>query len=141
MKFKLLSLWGAALVCVALMLSSCGSGVVGWGGKPKSGPPPHAPAHGYRHKYQDLDLVYDSGRGVYVVVGLASHYYCGGYFYRFQSEAWQVSANVGGPWKPARQESLPPGLRAKEKAKGKSKEPPGRGAGTQKKRKDSNPQA
>ncbi len=134
MKFKLLSLWGAALVCVALMLTSCQSVMVGRGGKPKSGPPPHAPAHGYRHKYQGVELDYDSGRSVYVVVGFPSHYYYTGYFYRFQSARWEASAEVAGPWKPISQESLPPGLRAKEKAKGKSKEPPGRGAGTQKKR-------
>ena len=134
MKSKLLSLWAIALVCAAWTLVSCQSLRIGGGENRGGGPPPHAPAHGYRHKYQGVEMDYDSGRGVYVVVGFPSHYYYTGYFYRFQMEGWQVSASVGGPWKPASQESLPPGLRAKEKAQGKSREPPGRGVGAQKKK-------
>ena len=134
MKSNLLSLWVIALVCAAWTLVSCQSLRISGGGKPGGGPPPHAPAHGYRHKYQGMELAYDSGRSVYVVVGLPSHYYCGGHFYRFQSARWEASPEVAGPWKPISQESLPPGLRAAEKGKGKSKEPPGRGPGTQKER-------
>ena len=135
MKSKLLSLWVIALFCAAWTLVSCQSLRIGGGGKPGGGPPPHAPAHGYRHKYQGVELDYDSRRSVYVVVGFPSHYYYTGYFYRFQSDQWELSADIRGPWKSASQESLPPGLlRAKEKAKGKSREPPGRGLGTQKKR-------
>ena len=33
----------------------------------KIGPPPHAPAHGYRHKHQHgVELEYDSGIGAYI---------------------------------------------------------------------------
>lgn len=129
MKVKWRFLWMITLACVVLIPASCRSPAPGWGG-----PPPHAPAHGYRHKYQGVDVIYDSGRGVYIVVGLPSHYYYEGHFYRFGSVQWEVSAQIGGPWRPVSRESLPPGLRAKEKAKGKPREPPGRAVGSQKKR-------
>ncbi len=63
------------------------------------GPPPHAPAHGYRqrHRRSGADLVFDSGLGVYVVVGLG-HYFYGDRFYRWRNDAWQISVNAHGPW-------------------------------------------
>jgi len=130
MKSKFLFLWAMALLCVAMLLASCESVTVGWPRQVKHGPPPHAPAHGYRHKYQGLEMVYDSGRSVYVVIGLPSHYYYEGHFYRFERARWAVSTQIGGPWRSVSEESLPPGLRAKEKPKGQSKEPPGRALGT-----------
>lgn len=132
MRSKLVSLFVVGTACAMLMLVSCESGTVRRN-KRGHGPPPHAPAHGYRHKYHGVELVFDSGCGVYVVVGLPSHYYYSGYFYRFHGEGWQVSVEIGGPWKLVSEESLPPGLRAKEKSTGKSKKPPGRGRGTEKK--------
>jgi hypothetical protein len=134
MKSKFLSLWAIAVVSVVLLSASCDSFTIRWGRKPPPVPPPHAPAHGHRHKYQGWELVYDSGRGVYVLIGLPKHYYYKGYFYRYERPYWQVSPRMAGPWRPVLKESLPPGLGGKEKGKGKSKEPPGRALGTRKKR-------
>ncbi len=136
MRFKFLSLSAVALACLTFMLVSCESFSIGPGSgrrhKPKHGPPPHAPAHGYRHKYQGVELVYDSGRGVYVVVDFPLHFYFEGNYYRFHEPHWEVGVNIDGPWESVSEEALPPGLRAKGKGKGKSKEHPGRGRGLQK---------
>lgn len=134
MKLKLLSVSAVVLVCATLMLASCKSISIGAGSgnKHKQGPPPHAPAHGYRHKHQGVELVYDSGRGVYVIVELPGHYYYKGHYYRFRESQWEVSIRIEGPWEFVSEESLPPGLRAKNKGKGKPKEPPGRGLGLEK---------
>ncbi|UCD57070.1 MAG: hypothetical protein JSV16_14845 [Candidatus Hydrogenedentota bacterium] len=65
------------LGCVLLLfsLSACSSineaGIyVGEGPEPKAGPPPHAPAHGYRakhtyHYYPDAHVYFDIGTGMY----------------------------------------------------------------------------
>ena len=137
MKFKLLSLSAVVLTCAALMLVSCTSIKVGAGSshKHKPGPPPHAPAHGHRHKHHGVELVFDSEWGVYVVVDFPSHYYCKGHYYRLRESRWVRSVHIDGPWKYVSEKSLPPGLRGKEKDKGKSKEHPGRGRGVQKKKK------
>lgn len=134
MKLKNLSLLAAVLACATLMLVSCESLTIGWqsGRKRGHGPPPHAPAHGYRHKQHGVELTYDSGRSIYVVVGFPRHYYYKGHYYRPGGVQWEVSAHIDGPWKSVSEKSLPPGLRGKEKGKGKSKEPPGRGLGTKK---------
>ncbi len=136
MKSKFVS--AVVLVCMTFMLVSCGSFSIGVGSghkhKPKKGPPPHAPAHGYRQKHQGVELVYDSGRGVYVVIDLPSHYYFKGRYYRRGEIQWEAGVNIDGPWESVSGEALPPGLRAKGKAKGKSKERPGRGLGLEKKK-------
>ncbi|MFQ5585276.1 MAG: hypothetical protein ACE5GF_00390, partial [Thermodesulfobacteriota bacterium] len=42
----------------------------------KHGPPPHAPAHGYRHKHRHgVELMFDGGLGVYIAVGLSGIYF------------------------------------------------------------------
>ena len=134
MKSKFLSV--VVSVCMLLMLVSCESFSIGAGSgrrhKPKHGPPPHAPAHGYRHKQQGVELVYDSGRGVYVVVDFPLHFYFEGRYYRFHEPHWEVGVQVDGPWKLVSDDALPRGLRAK--GKGKSKERPGRGLGLGKKK-------
>lgn len=132
MKLKNSSLLAVALACAALMLASCESLTIGLGGKGRHGPPPHAPAHGHRHKHQGVELVYDSGRGVYVVIGFPHHYYYKGHYYHFGGVQWEVGAHIDGPWKSVSEGSLPPGLRDKDK--GKSKGPPGRGLSTEKKK-------
>jgi len=136
MKSKFLSV--VVPVCMLLMLVSCESFSIGVGSgrrhKPKHGPPPHAPAHGYRHKYEGVELVYDSGRGVYVVVDFPLHFYFEGSYYRYHEPHWEVSVHVEGPWESISEEALPPGLRVKGKGKGKSKEHPGRGLGLEKKK-------
>ncbi len=133
MKSKFLSV--VVLVCMLLMLVSCESFSIGVGSgrrhRAKHGPPPHAPAHGYRHKQHGVELVYDSGRGVYVVVDFPLHFYFEGRYYRYHEPHWEVGVQVDGPWESVSEEVLPRGLRAK--GKGKSKERPGRGLGLQKK--------
>ncbi len=85
----------------------------------RHGPPPHAPAHGYRHKHQGgYDLVFDRNTGCYTVVGYRDYYYSDGLFFRFGGDGWQVSARVGGTdarWEHADEYRLPGGLRTKYK--------------------------
>ena len=86
------------------------------------GPPAHAPAHGCRAKQvHGHDLIFDSSRGVYVVVGISNCYYHDGYFYRLRGDVWEISLRVDGGWGPARHVALPPGLRVKTKAKAQAK--------------------
>lgn len=96
-------------------------------GRRYGGPPPHAPAHGYRHRHHHsgVDLVFDSGLGVYVVAGLG-HYFHGGRFYRWHKNAWQVSVKARGPWHWADDHAVPRRLfkskgRGRYKGKGKGK--------------------
>lgn len=90
------------------------------------GPPPHAPAHGYRYKHRHgVHLVYDAGLAVYVVAGLPYHYYHGGHFYRFHAGIWELSGHPKGPWRRTSARSLPPGLSKKGPGGG----PPHRGQG------------
>ena len=89
-----------------------------------AGPPPHAPAHGYRHKRMtrmgEVQLVFDSGIGVYVVVGHAGHYFYRGNFYRSLNSVWHVSAHIDTGWAVVGSQALPRGL-AKNQGKGKAK--------------------
>jgi hypothetical protein len=88
----------------------------------KQGPPPHAPAHGYRHKHHHhgVELVFDSGLGLYVVVGRTGYYYDRDHYYRVVEGAWQVSVSLDSGWKATSHKRLPPGL-AKKAARGKAK--------------------
>jgi hypothetical protein len=82
------------------------------------GPPPHAPAHGYRSKHRTgAELRFDSDLGVYVVVGEADVYFQDGWFIRIRNGAWQFSATLGGKWEVRSAKSVPPGLRSKYHAK------------------------
>jgi hypothetical protein len=78
---------------------------------PKSkgyGPPPHAPAHGYRHKHKGgVEMVYDSKLQVYVVKGKSKHYYCDGKYYRRERAGWKVSVDIDGPWRVTVESRLP----------------------------------
>ena len=124
MKLGTLFLCAVVLACAALMFASCSSvGVYHTPGKKIGhGPPPHAPAHGYRHKQKEgVEIVYDSGRGVYVVVGFSDHYYYKGRFYRLRGAQWEVSLHAAGGWESVYEKSIPPGLRTKGKSKGKWK--------------------
>ena len=85
------------------------------------GPPPHAPAHGYRHKHhahgQDVELVFDSAVGLYVVVGWPEHYWHDGHYYRHVDGAWQVSVQLDDGWSSASGKRLPPGLAKKHRGR------------------------
>ena len=90
------------------------------------GPPPHAPAHGYRHKHPDgVVLVYSTRIGVYVVSGYTDVYFQSDWYYRAHKGAWQQSRHIDGPWRTCDVKKVPPGLQghvAKEnKGKGKKK--------------------
>ena len=121
-KNNALYLFVFALVCISVMCVSC-TKVAIFGPthetKVGHGPPPHAPAHGYRQKQADgMELVFDSKLGVYVVVGLPDCYYFDGCYFRLQDDNWQMSVSIDGAWKPAKVKSIPAGLKAKGKAKG-----------------------
>jgi len=77
------------------------------------GPPPHAPAHGYRHKHDNHDLVYDSGLGVYLVSGYPGYYFQDNSYYRHDNDGWYYSKQVDRDWQQYRQDRLPPGLAKK----------------------------
>jgi len=82
----------------------------------KSGPPAHAPAHGYRRKQVcGFELVFDVGLGVYVAVGVTDVYYHEGYFYRLHGGLWEISLRAV-TWEPAGIDRLPPGLQIKAKS-------------------------
>jgi len=63
----------------------------------RRGPPPHAPAHGYRHHHHDVDLRYDVHLGVYVVIGHPHHFFHDGRYYRRIADRWERC----GSWKKA----------------------------------------
>jgi len=105
-----------ALAGGLVVLSSCGGTVIVSRRAPapshppvvvKSGPPPHAPAHGYRHKHGQLVLVYDAGLDVYVIDGHAGYYYCRDRFYRVRGGSWQASFDFSGPWRTVPDSHLP----------------------------------
>jgi hypothetical protein len=96
-------------------------------GYDRGGPPPHAPAHGYRFRHQrtGVDLVFDSGLGVYVVVGYP-YYYHRERFFRYYDGVWQASLRVDGGWIVVADREVPETLyRARTQRNGK----PGRGRG------------
>ncbi len=86
----------------------------------KPGPPAHAPAHGHRRKHADphhgVEMVFDPGLGVYVVVGMEGIYFHADYFYRILDGDWHRSTRVDHGWALVSQErSLPPGLAKKHR--------------------------
>ena len=91
----------------------------------KSGPPPHAPAHGYRHKHADgVKLVYDSGLGVYLVSGHVDVYYYKSTYYRVHKGVFQSGKHIKGPWYKSSHKKVPNGLQkklTKHNNKGKGK--------------------
>ena len=119
MRFKSITLALAALIVILLLTTSCsryrahpGPVII----TNESGPPAHAPAHGYRRKHvHGVELVFDSGLGLYVVVGRTDHYYHDGYFFRFRSGIWERCPEPDGHWKVTSHNSLPIGLQAKAK--------------------------
>lgn len=99
----------------------------------KPGPPPHAPAHGYRAKHESgRELRYDEGLDVYVVIGETDVWFDDGWFIRVRNGAWEFSASFDGPWELRTASAVPEKLRLKKQpkvAKGKHKKQPGNGRG------------
>ncbi|MEJ2719691.1 MAG: hypothetical protein P8181_00940 [bacterium] len=85
----------------------------------KHGPPPHAPAHGYRHKHENVVLVFQANLGVYAVDGHQGYYYHEGEFYRLHKGKWQTGAHFNGPWKKTSVSKLPKGLTHTQQANAK----------------------
>ncbi len=108
------------LVCALLITTSCSISDAhnAPAAKVGHGPPAHAPAHGYRRKQvSGVELVFDSGSGVYVVVGHPNHYYHDSYFYRQTGTMWEMSLKLDSGWLSVSGKPLPPGLQAKGKSK------------------------
>jgi hypothetical protein len=92
----------------------------------KGGPPPWAPAHGYRHKHAGADLVFDAHLGVYVVVGHPHVYFEGDHYYRHVDSHWESCRNLGkAKWRTIEVAEVPGSL-VKHYAKGPK---PGHGHG------------
>ena len=112
--------------CMSLAVLGCVSHHHGHRPQPpasvrKPGPPPHAPAHGYRHKHRDgIELVFDKKVGVYIVVGHAQIYFHDDHYYRYSS-GWQISTSLKGKWASVRTGHVPPGLAKKKAHKSKKK--------------------
>lgn len=70
-------------------------------------PPPHAPAHGHRHRYYNHDLQFDAGFGAYVVIGSPGLYFYDDHYLRYLNGSWQYSIRLDKPWRPARQQLVP----------------------------------
>lgn len=124
----------AVLLCAVLFVPACSTTSVGVAKKPgysKGGPPAHAPAHGYRKKHpQGPDLVFDSGLGVYVAVGIANLYFHNDRFLRLSNGQWEISVGYEGPWSVTTHTKVPPGLKKKHqggKGKAKGKAPGNKG--------------
>ena len=78
----------------------------------KKGPPPHAPAHGYRHKHHDgHDLEFDTGLGAYIVLNIPDTYYANDLYMKMSTDGkWMVSTTLGGGWRVAAGTEIPPKL-------------------------------
>ena len=85
----------------------------------KPGPPPHAPAHGYRHKnHEGHELEYNSKISVYAVVNLPETYFGNNLYIRMSSNGtWLVSTTLRGGWRPAAHGEVPYSLRSYYKKK------------------------
>ena len=103
---------GAMFLASALAMSGC----VVYPAHPHDpgyGPPPHAPAHGYRYKYHDHDLIYDAGLGVYVVIGVTDYFFLDNYYYHHRHDGWYYSRDFDRDWRQYKDNRLPPGLAKK----------------------------
>lgn len=86
----------------------------------QTGPPPHAPAHGYRHKHSDgVELVYKSNIGVYVVVDYNDYYFHKDRYYRLNDGRWETSIQIDGKWSQVTDKHLPKGLKKNHQCKKK----------------------
>ena len=89
----------------------------------KHGPPPHAPAHGYRHKHaaHGVALVFNAELGVYSVSGRSDYYWSVDRYYRLKDGAWSASVRLDSGWARIAEQKLPKGLRPAKAAKHKHK--------------------
>jgi len=102
------------LVPGCLALAACtGPMVIDDGGPGRGhGPPPHAPAHGYRAQTaHGLAVTFDVDLGAYRVVGHPGLFWHRGRYLRNRGGQWQGSPEPGGHWRPVPPGQVPPGLR------------------------------
>jgi hypothetical protein len=87
------------------------------------GPPPHAPAHGYRYQHRDgCTLRYDSRLRLYVVLGHRDYYFSDGVYFRYSSGGlWEFAASLGGKWSPASDSKVPKALHKQKRGTGKGR--------------------
>ena len=124
MTFKNIVTFVVTSVFALLVTTSCSSTDVyhSPGRRVGHGPPAHAPAHGHRRKQvAGVELFFDTGLGVYVVVGHPNHYYHEGYFYRLTGGVWEMSLRIDGGGAFTSGKPLPPGRRAKGNGKFKDR--------------------
>lgn len=90
----------------------------------KQGPPPHAPAHGYRYKHQNgYEMQYDSGVEAYVVLNIPETYFGNNLYIRFSTDGrWMVCATLDGNWKVAAGNEIPPKLKLHKEKKSYTKD-------------------
>lgn len=105
----------AGVACLILMVPGCYPASVAVGPQQsRGGPPPHAPAHGYRHKNRDgLEMRFDTGLGVYVVLRHPLHFFWNGIYYRKRGNLWETSRKMNKKWKSIKKQKLPKGLKNK----------------------------
>ncbi len=106
-------LGGLLLVMLAVTMSGC----VTYPQQRGYGPPPHAPAHGYRHMHNGAVLVYDSRLNLYVVKGYPGVYFYNDRYYRRDKHRWLRSHRYDGPWELADPRHVPSGLRDRDETR------------------------
>lgn len=78
------------------------------------GPPPHAPAHGYRRKNrQGLSMMFDSNLGVYVLMDYPMHYFWDDRYYRKGKHGWETTEDINNKWRKIIKHDIPQGLQNK----------------------------
>lgn len=77
----------------------------------EQGPPPHAPAHGYRARHHHHDLIYDAYLGVYIVPGYDDYYFYDDHYYRYYDGYWLYSRDLDDRWRRADYDRIPHKLR------------------------------
>jgi hypothetical protein len=96
----------------------------------EKGPPPWAPAHGYRRKHGDhhhhdgVEIRFNSDIGLYVVVGFPGHYFDGSHYFRVSDRGWELSVDLHRGWRYADRHQVPPGLRKSKRGKKHKHGPP-----------------
>jgi hypothetical protein len=79
-------------------------------------PPPHAPAHGHRLHYQnDIDMIFDSGIGAYIVLGFDNLFFFNNHYMRYYDGYWHYSDRHNGKWLRADDRHIPYSLREARK--------------------------
>ncbi|MFQ5513028.1 MAG: hypothetical protein ACE5FG_01215 [Myxococcota bacterium] len=80
-------------------------------------PPHHAPAHGHRHKHHahGVEMVFDPGIEIFVVLGHDHLYFDGGRFLRHRKGHWYVSSELEAEWRVVSADEVPKKLRKRYK--------------------------